>query len=494
MKRMYIVLIIAVIGLLLTACNDQNLEPTEPYPEIHTNLTENYEDNELEPYITDPTDTPTTPYTLVETDEGIQRIFPPGTLTIEHFLEDIDSMMYILENNFALLDVAYWAWDVEAWALADNVRADVIAAYEAGILCENRYLALLRINFFPLLGTGHFDIFTPGRYQSMVTNPYGGYRSLVTAENIRLLETPLALRFYEHRVRDLNYFGDVHIEVLNETEAVYNRFFGTHLEWMRGRVPRHDGNVYTKVIEDGRIGYISVQSFAGNLHADEHTRVIEFYREIRDFEHLIIDLRGNQGGSISYALSTLFHPHLSEMVEVNSFHFFIDGPYIRKHGENIFARTSSNGNLIIPVDYRPLSEIFEEYYFSDKRIQDFDRLDYGIASGTGRIHPRSGEDAFAGKIWLLTDNRMMSAATQFAWISMETGFATHVGETTGGGLGGLRTLALLPNTGIAIYFDVFYITDERGRPLEAGTIPHHFNREGMDALETVLALIAEGEY
>jgi len=53
-------------------------------------------------------------------------------------------------------------------------------------------------------------------------------------------------------------------------------------------------------------------------------------------------------------------------------------------------------------------------------------------------------------------------------------------------------LAFMPNTGIIFYFDIFYVTDSRGRPLEAGTIPHFFNRPGMDALETVLALIAEG--
>lgn len=66
---------------------------------------------------------------------------------------------------------------------------------------------------------------------------------------------------------------------------------------------------------------------------------------------------------------------------------------------------------------------------------------------------------FSGKIWMLTDSRMASAAQMAAWISMETNFATHVGGTTGGGVGGLRTLAL-----------------------------------GLDALETTLALIEEGGY
>ncbi|MCL2221058.1 MAG: hypothetical protein FWC20_02090 [Oscillospiraceae bacterium] len=42
--------------------------------------------------------------------------------------------------------------------------------------------------------------------------------------------------------------------------------------------------------------------------------------------------------------------------------------------------------------------------------------------------------------------------------------------------------------------DIERFTDRYGRPLEAGTIPHHFNHPGMDAMETVLALIAAGEY
>jgi len=53
---------------------------------------------------------------------------------------------------------------------------------------------------------------------------------------------------------------------------------------------------------------------------------------------------------------------------------------------------------------------------------------------------------------------------------------------------------VLYNTGIIIRFDPAFVTDFRGRPLEYGIEPHYFNRPGMDALETVLAMIAEGAY
>jgi C-terminal processing protease CtpA/Prc len=95
---------------------------------------------------------------------------------------------------------------------------------------------------------------------------------------------------------------------------------------------------------------------------------------------------------------------------------------------------------------------------------------------------------------MLTDQTMGSAAQAAAWYAKETGQITLVGNTTGGAFGGPRTMAFMPNTGIIFYFDIFYITDAKGRPLEAGTIPHHFNLPGMDALETVLALIDEGNY
>ena len=492
--RKAFILIITIAGLILTSCGEQDTEigvyevsTTETTVEASTHSVDD--------------DVPATAYTIVETAEGMQRIFPPGTLNIEHFLEDLDYMMYVLENNFALLDVAYWAWGMDARVLAAQAREDVLAAYAEDRLCEDMYLAILWKNFFPMFNTGHFAIFSPLVYHNMLTNPYGGYRSPGVVLNNQLLETPLALRFYESRVQDRlqnrDYFNVVLSELRYETEGVYNRFWGDFSDDRRGLWQPPENNVTTEIIEEGKIAYIAVNSFMLDraTWSANQRQIFDFYGEIRDFEHLIIDLRGNSGGNVDYFINFFMRPNLENMVTVNSFHFFMDGPYIRRLGEYIFAPTISNGHLVIPSDYRPVSEILEAHDLPELNALDFNRLHYGVASGTGRIQPNRNhfdfEVAFPGKIWLLTDQRMGSAAQLAAWISMESGFATHVGETTGGNFGGLRTLALLPNTGIAIYFDVFYITDERGRPLEAGTIPHYFNLPGMDALETVLALIEE---
>jgi len=70
--------------------------------------------------------------------------------------------------------------------------------------------------------------------------------------------------------------------------------------------------------------------------------------------------------------------------------------------------------------------------------------------------------------------------------------ATLVGDTTGGAFGGSeRATVTLPYSRMQFEFDIFYVTDKDGHPLEAGTPPHHFKRPGMDALETTLAIISE---
>ena len=97
---------------------------------------------------------------------------------------------------------------------------------------------------------------------------------------------------------------------------------------------------------------------------------------------------------------------------------------------------------------------------------------------------------------MLIDENVYSSALDVAAVHKDIGFATFVGETTGGGAGSpwYSNFFSLPNTGIIIRYDPGLVVDVRGRPLEYGIEPHYFNRPEMDALETVLAMIAEGAY
>jgi hypothetical protein len=189
-------------------------------------------------------------------------------------------------------------------------------------------------------------------------------------------------------------------------------------------------------------------------------------------------------------------PLLRNPVHIEAFSFYIDGGVYSEEFLNSGNRWWASMNVSPKLNaLSSVSEIINNYDLYQFSKIDAGRLSYGFplhgsfvpsSSLTFRNHP-----AFSGKIWLLTDSMMYSAAQIVAWAVKDSGFATLVGETTGGVYGGSRTIAALPNSGILFQFDVFYITDRYGRPLEAGTEPDFFNHEGKDALETTLVLIEE---
>ena len=71
---------------------------------------------------------------------------------------------------------------------------------------------------------------------------------------------------------------------------------------------------------------------------------------------------------------------------------------------------------------------------------------------TKTIKPKDPID-FRGKIYLLVDYRVYSSSESFAAFCKDSGFATLVGETTGGdGIGIDPLFFSLPNSGIVIRF------------------------------------------
>jgi C-terminal processing protease CtpA/Prc len=138
----------------------------------------------------------------------------------------------------------------------------------------------------------------------------------------------------------------------------------------------------------------------------------------------------------------------------------------------------------------PVSDVLPQ--LTHANTDDFARLSYGLKREI-TVNPSANRWAFDGKIWLLIDGLSFSASEISAALAKESGFATLVGASTGGIFGGYTAAFIgLPNTGVIIRYDYGYVTDLQGRSLEEfGVSPHVFNRPGMDALQTVLALISE---
>jgi len=146
----------------------------------------------------------------------------------------------------------------------------------------------------------------------------------------------------------------------------------------------------------------------------------------------------------------------------------------------------------------PIDAILNNYELRDIIPEDMERKDYGfrieMELNEMRLSQFGYGSAFEGTVWILTSPLIRDGAEVGVRTAKNQDFAILVGERTSGIAYTRRTLVPLPNTGILFEMCVFYLTDEHGRPFEAGTYPHHFNRDGYDALATTLQLIAEGNY
>jgi len=445
-------------------------------------------------------------------------------LTQQHFLYDLDYMLYVLENNFALFDVAYWARGVDIAAIVENTRAEILANPEIDAL---GFYVALTMNFLPLQGVAHFGIINPHFYTRLLDGSANSYVASWPGEARRRLVHPRTLEFYRYltyRDDELDsIFETMAIHVLEtQFQAMYNNIValrevelaqefaqaiaGGNIDnimplWFRVlEIIRNTPNVVTDIIEDGRVAYLSVRSFMQMqslpLWQSQKNQIFDFYYEIQGFEHLIIDLRSNGGGEPDFALDILLGALLEESVMVDGYAFVVLGEYSDEFATNLMGREREFlGLRSVDSSLTNINEMLEEFYLPQFRIEDAERLQYGFRTQTTipavHVPNFNGQPAFDGKVWLLTDGNMGSMAQISAWLFKEAEIATLVGDITGGHFGGPRTIVALPNTGLLFQMDVFYVTDAHGRPLEAGTIPHYFNRSGMCALQTVLALIDE---
>jgi len=255
-----------------------------------------------------------------------------------------------------------------------------------------------------------------------------------------------------------------------------------------------------EIIEENRIAYINLTSFSNHNIRRYIPLLNDFYRNIQDFEHLIIDIRESGGGmpdiGYEYFMQPLWYDW--ENTAGNPLFVFFRDP---EFAFSPFRRGGMIGHLRTiwqrEANLRPIDEILQEFPMSLRNMSDFEDFTYGLKIRTELSAsiglPEMDRTPFAGEIWLLTSRFNSSSSAIFAHHARDMGFATLVGETVGGAITAMgMTSFTLPNSGLTTLWDIDYITDHYGRSLvEFPTEPHYFNRDGLDALETVLQMIAE---
>ncbi|HDR5039280.1 TPA: hypothetical protein QCR75_005741 [Bacillus anthracis] len=442
-----------------------------------------------------------------------EQLMSNEQLTMEDFLNDFDYMMQTMEDTFPYFGVAERRLGVDIRGLGRETRAMIEnypyslegLANELGIsledmpeLDEQIFWSIIRHELFShFSGFAHTYPLDSGLY-NMFQLPYSSPSSpLYTSHNHHAFTNPASQRFYQKQESLFN--------TLAEEEGALLQFI------FRGYPPVQmpSSIVKTEIIEEDKIAYLNVPSFLSfNVNTNDTLRI--FYRNIKKYEHLIIDIRDNGGGSPDIWRMLIMKPLWPErnnMPDMPLYAFYKGSKLGKSLGEeNLKIEAQNSRNIPETDDLLTAMEIMEANNLPHINEEDVQDLAYGVRFNTSisniewrHMHQLRIPNIFYpfdGEIWLLTNGNNNSGAALFARHAKEMGFATLVGGQTGGAYTtSSGWFFALPNTGIILRWDIDYLTDRYGRALnEFPTTPHHFNRPGMDALETVLQLIEEGSF
>ncbi|MCL2855296.1 MAG: S41 family peptidase [Defluviitaleaceae bacterium] len=391
----------------------------------------------------------------------------PPQLTREQFLEDFDYLMTALEENFPSFGIIYRRNGVDMMALVPELRQRILDAPETFSYIS--FWNMLRDDFFShAFPVGHL----------WLACYYGYFQSSYQ-------------RFNNRRRTVYSYFGDRLTSHIWSEEHLY------HSQRVTPTLGFNNHRITTEILTEGQVAYIRLPrihtySLSRTPIPADIRRVDAFYSQLEGFEHLILDMRGIYGGLFELFTRPLITPLIDYPLETTFHQFYMAG----ENNKQQLSRGAVRTNTAMPFNISDLPTIFPHANMSEAVISDLRLMDYYIARNISVAPHPERRAPFNGKVWLLTDMNNFSAAQQIAAFLHQTGFATLVGQTTGGMaayITAVHSRITLPNTTFQVRYDPLYIISADGRPWEYGTVPHHFNRDGMDALQTVLALIAEGE-
>ncbi|UTC67192.1 MULTISPECIES: S41 family peptidase [unclassified Treponema] len=241
---------------------------------------------------------------------------------------------------------------------------------------------------------------------------------------------------------------------------------------------------YIKIIDTGHIAYIKINSFyiTNSNEKQEYRKIVDkFFMETADYKHIIIDITNNGGGYTSN-YEVLITPNLKANKAIFTYSLYNENKYILPVLNYWLKNDPSTVELIEKSEVPNVENCGT--IKNDKAVKIKDSLASKPIFGY-----KPCEDK---KFWLLVSSDSYSAADRFTDICKKTGFATVVGDRTGGaGVNGYYpSFIVLPNSGLLIKFDFMYgLTEDGYCTDEFGTAPDIYNLPGKDALETCLETI-----
>jgi hypothetical protein len=189
------------------------------------------------------------------------------------------------------------------------------------------------------------------------------------------------------------------------------------------------------------VGYIRVKGMVHPLRTADENKIRDFLKRSKGhYDKLIIDVRGNGGGSTFYVYDTLIRPFLRQSVAYRQISGIRrkyraemtagDAEHLRG-GVSIWAWETRIEETKPPKGFDPNEWIF---YAIDRQVKPSNRYD------------------FDGRLYILTDRGSGSATETYADAVQRIGLGTLVGQRTAGALGGyfMADSIRLPASGMIV--------------------------------------------
>lgn len=413
-------------------------------------------------------------------------------LTKEQMLEDYDYLYWSIRENWPYVGVARR----KAGAGLDASYKEGRMRLEAAGTDVDFYIEVSKL-VDSMKGIGHLSVYDPYTVSSEVR----GYKQYQDSG-----QWPEELVWYRPWIAD--WLSDPVVRNESAWKELLKASFSSAYDQTMEEFGIDQGNaaenVHTEIIEEGKTAYLSIAAFDMDSYDEDKEILFDFYRQVADYDNLIIDITENGGGGMPYYMNLIVAPNTEKDLCWLNYVFVKDGEINRKYNPDLHEVFFS---LDTPVDQireqmlkswsgrqrEAVEPLLEHIGVPEKMNQeDLKELDL-YAPDVMYIESLNGERMFQGKIWVLVSGNVYSSSESFASFCKTTGWAALVGTRTGGdGIGSDPLMIVLPNSGLVGRYAWIYGTVQDGTGSEEfGTEPDYISGPGESALETCLRLIRE---
>ena len=205
----------------------------------------------------------------------------------------------------------------------------------------------------------------------------------------------------------------------------------------------------TKIWPGNKFAYIRFANFEPEYYDEETIHYLKaFYEKVKDFEHLLIDVRGNGGGDPDFFVNNIIAPLAKKKLTSKRYVAYQNGSYVQ-----LFRKDRGCDKK---ADRKKLTDCPPEVLTDN----------YTLYDATLIVEPTK-EIAFKAKISVLADYFTFSAATDFVLFCKDSGFGKVYGmPNKGEGVASGPSFYVLPNSKILIRFFSSMGLDSQGNANE----------------------------